>query len=313
MYETKELYTILKIYSEKEQRYFEVIIDTEDLEKVKNKKICMRLEKGNYIPRIFNGKYYMSLQSFLTPELKISYSKNKNYLDCRKSNITSSPHEVEGFIEHRSLKIKESSLKMSKEKRNNIIKGMRENRYSKDYANKLQEHQLGEKNLNSVLTWDLVNEIRDIARNQNISQYELSDRFNVGRGTIADITNYRTWTINPELNERIYKEDNVKIVKNVNISNNTEFTYNDILFNNILLKFNDERLYVEKLSIEGLIYIEQRDNENKYLASVDVYIPKHKNKSMKKFYIIAKMNPKSKGRPYFYSLIEKAFNQLKEL
>jgi DNA-binding transcriptional regulator YiaG len=198
---------------------------------------------------------------------------------------------------------------MSKEKRENIARGARENRYTKDYSNKLQEDKLGEKNLSAVLTWDLVNEIRKISREENISQYELANMFNVGRATIADIINYRTWTVNPKFNERVYKDDNIRIIKNVNI-NSVEFDYDDLKFNNVLLKFEDEYLYIEKLSIQGLIYIEQRSLEGKCLASADICIPKNKSKLMKKFYSIAKMNPRSKGRPYFYNFIDKAFNNI---
>lgn len=308
-YEIKEDYTILKIYYKEENKYFDVIIDNEDLEKVKNETIYIFLREGKYRPRIYNGKYHMSLQSFLTPELKISYSKNNNQCDCRKDNITSSPSEVIGLMELKSLKIKEASLKMSKEKRENIARGARENRYTKDYSNKLQVDKLGEKNLSTVLTWKLVKEIRKISIEENMSQYELANIFNVGRATIADIINYRTWTVNPELNERVYKDNNIKTIENINV-NIIEFDYNDLNFDNILLKFKDEYLYIEKLSIQGLIYIEQRTLDEKCLASADVYIPVNKSKLMKRFYSIAKMNPKSKGRTYFYNFIDKAFNNI---
>lgn len=309
-YDVKDDYTILKIYYKLGNRYFDVLIDTEDLEKVKDRNIKIFSNTRDYRPVIFNGKHFQSLQSFLTPNMNRSYCKNKNYFDCRKDNITGSALEVEGLIEGRALKIKESALKMSKEKRDNITRGMRENRYTKNYSMKLQEHQLGEKNISAVLTWDLVDKIRYIARNQNISQYKIADTFNVGRGTVADIINYRTWTVKQELNERVYREDNIKIINDINVFNSLELSYDDIPFHHILLKFENEFLYVEKLSIEGLIYIEQRNLEGKCLASVDVYIPKNKSKGMKKFYIISKMNPKAKGREYFYSLIDKAFNQI---
>jgi hypothetical protein len=313
-YENKDNYTIIKTYYKEEKKYFDILIDTEDLEKVKDKKIYMFLDNGICKPRIYNGKYYMTLQSFLTPNLKISYCKNRNYYDCRKENITSSPSEVDGLIEMKSLRIKEGSLRMSKESRDNITRGMRENRYTKDYSIKLQEDKLGEKNLSAVLTWNLVNVIRETARNHNISQYELADTFNVGRATIADIINYRTWTINPELNERIYKDSNIKIVNNTKqIDINIEFTYDEIPFNNILLKFEDEFLYIEKLSIEGLVYIEQRSIEGKCLASLDIYIPKDKTNFRKTFYSIAKMNPRSKGREYFYNITNKAFREVKRI
>jgi len=302
-------YTILKVYYQKEHSYIDVLIDTVDLEELQGKDIKIFTTTGEYQPHIFNGKYYKRLQSYLTPNLKISYSKNRNNCDCRKNNITSSPLEVAGLNEIKSLKIKESSLKMSKEKRDRITQGQRENRYTKDYSNKLQADKLGEKNISVVLTWDLVHEVRKLSREENISQYELADMLNVGRATIADIINYRTWTVNPELNERVYKEDNIKIIDNINIES-MEFYYNDLNFNNILLKFKDEYLYIEKLSIQGLIYIEQKSLEGKCLASADIYIPVNKSKLMKKFYSIAKMNPKSKGRAYFYNFIDKAFNNI---
>lgn len=303
-------YTVLKVYYRKEHSYIHVLIDTEDLEKVKDAKIKICAERGKYQPRIFNGRYYARLQSFLMPNLKMSYSKNRDACDCRKNNITPSALEVVNLIKENSIKIKESSLKMSKSKRMNIINGMRKNRYTKDYSNKLGELQLGEKNISAVLTWKLVNDIRNIAINESVSQYELASMFNVGRATIADIVNYRTWSVNPKINERIYKDINTKTIDRINI-NSIEFNYNDLKFDNILLKFEDEFLYIEKLSIRGLIYIEQRSLEGKCLASADVYIPKNKSKLMKRFYCIAKMNPKSKGRPYFYNFIDKAFNNIR--
>lgn len=309
-YEIKDSYTVLTIYYQQEDRYVDVLIDTEDLEKVKGQNIKIFCNTGFYRPAIFNGKYYTSLQSFLKPNINRAYCKNKDYFDCRKDNITGSPLEVDGLIENRVLKIKESALKMSKEKRDNIVRGMRENRYTKNYSIKMQEHQLGEKNISAILTWDLVDKIRDMARNQNISQYKIAETFNVGRGTVADIINYRTWTVKQGLNERIYREDNIKIIKDMNVFNSLEFSYDDILYHHILLQFEHEFLYIEKLSIEGLIYIEQRSLKGKCLASVDVYIPKSKNKGMKKFYIISKMNPKSKGREYFYNIIDKVFNHI---
>jgi len=309
-FEIKEKCTILNIYYQKEHRYIDIIIDAEDLKKVKDKKIYIALEDGKYKPRIYNGTHYMRLQSFLTPNLKISYSKNRNHCDCRKDNITSSPLEVIGLVEENSIKMKASSLKMSKEKRENITRGSRENRYTKDYSNKLQEDKLGEKNISALLTWDLVNQIRKISIDENISQYELANMFNVGRATIADIINYRTWTVNPKLKERVYKDDNIKVIKKINDISDVQFSYNDMYFDNILLMFEDEFLYIEKLSIQGLIYIEQRNIDGKCLASVDIYIPVNKSKLMKKFYSIAKMNPRSKGREYFYKFIDKAFNQL---
>lgn len=313
-YDIKDTYTILKVYYRKENKYLDVLIDTEDLDKVKNKKIYIRLDNNIYRPTILNGKYKERLQSFLIPNIKRAYCKNKNYCDCRKENITPSPLEVNGLIERTSIKMKESSLKMSKEKRDNITRGSRENRYTKDYSIKLQEDKLGEKNISAVLTWDLVNEIRKISREKHISQYELADIFNVGRATIADIINYRTWTVNPMLNERVYKNDNIRIITNKEpYEDNFELAYDDMLLNNILLQFQDEFIYVEKLSIGGLIYLEQRNFEGKCLASVDVYIPYCKNKFMKKFYIIAKMNPRSKGRECFYKFIDKAFSQIKLL
>lgn len=311
-YEVKDNYTVLKVYYRKENKYFDVLIDTEDLDKVKNKKIYIRQDNNIYRPTILNGKSKERLQAFLMPNIKRSYCKNQNYCDCRKENITLSPLEVNGLIEKTRIKIKESSLKMSKEKRDNITRGSRENRYTKDYSIKLQEDKLGEKNICAVLTWDLVNKIREISRNSNMSQYVLADMFNISRSTIADIINYRTWTIKPELNERVYKEDNIKVIRNIKLKD-IEFTYDEISFNNILLKFEDEFLYIEKLSIKGLVYIEQRSIEGKCLASVDVYIPNNKSKGMKQFYIISKMNPKSKGREYFYNFIDKAFNQIKLL
>jgi len=82
---------------------------------------------------------------------------------------------------------------LSPEKHNNIVKGMRENRYTKVYAKKLSDTKLGEINPKHKLKTNQVREIKKMWLTGNYSTARLGEQFGVKRQTIADIVYGRTW------------------------------------------------------------------------------------------------------------------------
>lgn len=94
-------------------------------------------------------------------------------------------------IEKRVSKLK--GRKFSEESKKNIREGIRKNRYTPDYAKKLSDTKLGVKNPQVVLTELQVKEIRFAYSTGEYTQERLSQRYGVGRGTIADIIHRRTW------------------------------------------------------------------------------------------------------------------------
>lgn len=90
-------------------------------------------------------------------------------------------------------KISIAQLNLSKEKRENIIIGIRENRYCEEYAKKLSETKIGESNPNHKLKAEQVIKIRNLWVTGNYSCIKLQDMFGVKRQTISDIVYNRTW------------------------------------------------------------------------------------------------------------------------
>lgn len=86
-----------------------------------------------------------------------------------------------------------SNYKMSVESRNNIRLGIKNTRYTEEYAQKLSETKRGSLNPKVRLTETEVKKIRNMYANGGISQQKLADLFGVHRSTIADIVNNRTW------------------------------------------------------------------------------------------------------------------------
>lgn len=295
----KENYAILFIpYKE---IFKEVYIDLDKLDKVLNKKIYCT-NNNSCIIRLEDST--VNLKQYLFDKSSKLYSKTANIYDFRKSNLTEKKNEAYNYDEMR-LKISIGNKNMSKESRQNIIKGCRYNRYCKDYSLKMQNPQIGENNTMAILSWEDVNYIRGIYKQEGISQQTLADEYGIARTTINDIVNYRTWTIKKELNERIFK-DNPSIDINKKEYDLNKFVFSDTI-PNMLFVFEDKQIYIERLSIEDLFYIEERTIEGKLISSLDIYIPKEKKKGMKDFYLISKINPASKKRAYYHRLIREIF------
>lgn len=97
---------------------------------------------------------------------------------------------------------KETRLKMSKahkgrvlsdQAKANIKRGIIEKRYSPEYAKKLSDTKIGDKNPKAKLTWEIVRKIRAEYVPRQVSQQALADKYNVHRSTVADIVNHRCW------------------------------------------------------------------------------------------------------------------------
>lgn len=90
-------------------------------------------------------------------------------------------------------KISIAQTNLSKEKRENITRGSRENRYCEEYAKKLSDTKLGESNPQHKLKAEQVIEIKQLWTTGNYSCVILHEMFGVKRQTISDIVHGRTW------------------------------------------------------------------------------------------------------------------------
>jgi hypothetical protein len=90
-------------------------------------------------------------------------------------------------------KISIAQTNLSKEKRENITRGSRENRYCEEYAKKLSDTKLGESNPQHKLKAEQVMEIKRLWATGIYTCVSLQDMFEVKRQTISDIVHGRTW------------------------------------------------------------------------------------------------------------------------
>jgi hypothetical protein len=90
-------------------------------------------------------------------------------------------------------KISEAQKNLSDEKRERINYGIRNNRYSEAYAQKLSFSKIGETNPQSKLTEDKVIKIKELWNTGYYSTTVLGGKFGVSRQSIADIVYGRTW------------------------------------------------------------------------------------------------------------------------
>lgn len=90
-------------------------------------------------------------------------------------------------------KLSERQKNLTPEKRENKRRGMRENRYCEEYAEKLSVTKEGEKNPQHKLKKEQVQEIKALWGKGNYTTTTLGLKYGVGRQTIADIVYGRTW------------------------------------------------------------------------------------------------------------------------
>jgi hypothetical protein len=106
------------------------------------------------------------------------------------------PNSIENNLpakESTKLKISNAQKNLSPEKRERILRGQRENRYTAEYAKKLSDTKLGEVNPQHKLKTEQVMEIKKLWETKEYTTTSLGEKFGVKRQTIADIVYGRTW------------------------------------------------------------------------------------------------------------------------
>lgn len=98
-------------------------------------------------------------------------------------------YEKEEYKKRRS----EITKNFSPEQWNRIKHGIKHNRYSQEYAEKLSKQKQGELNYSAKLKTEQVIEIRKKWSTGNYSTQSLGNLYGVKRQTIADIVYCRTW------------------------------------------------------------------------------------------------------------------------
>lgn len=143
--------------------------------------------------QIFNNFNYKIIVKYkLTSPFEKFYNKSI-------SNLLNEiyPNLIQGkrlpVAEKTKNKISIAQKNLSKEKREKITKGARENRYCKEYAKKLSDTKLGELNPRHKLIESQVIEIRRLWETKIYTAQSLGDKFGVKRQTITDIVYGRTW------------------------------------------------------------------------------------------------------------------------
>lgn len=97
------------------------------------------------------------------------------------------------MTEETKLKISLSQKNLSREKRERINYGIRNNRYTKEYAKKLSDTKLGETNPQAKLTEEKVILIKQLWKTGRYTTTTLGEKFNMSRQSINDIVRNRTW------------------------------------------------------------------------------------------------------------------------
>lgn len=148
--------------------------------------------KWNKKEIIANFSYEIVSEYKLTTPYTTLYGKSKSNLLKNIYPKLIKGQRVPTLIKTRK-KMSIAHKNMSKEKRDRITKGSRENRYCEEYAKKLSDTKLGEVNPNHKLREEQVKEIKKLWTTNNYSTTILGEKFGVKRQTIADIVYGRTW------------------------------------------------------------------------------------------------------------------------
>lgn len=224
--------------------------------------------------------------------LKDTYTnKNKYLLDYRMANITDKSSEVYGYSNI-------PKYHYEKQDKEYLVSCMREKRYSKNYSRELAKSKTGEINPSAKLTKETVKKIREERYLLGHTQQYLADKYKVGRATIADIVNYRTWVLKDDLSLRKYKTDVIVTIEDLTYSSETTI-YDRLNKDYLLLNIPSEKIsiYLEKLPIDRLLYLEVRDNDNKFIVNSDLFFPANNDRTA---CIVASFNPVKTGRCLAY-------------
>lgn len=262
--------------------------------------LCYKNKEKEYFYILHNQDKSVALHKLILGVDKHSkvFFKDKNYTNLRKSNLSINSYETDETFRQ---KRKEAYQKMSKEGKARLFKGIRENRYSKDWSDKLAEKKKGTKNPTNKLTPEIVYEIRKLYRSRQFTQQSLANLYGIARTTVADIVNYRIWN---ELGEhpnkvyRIYKENRVIPfdVKKYSPLQYTEFTNKDILYDEFVLELqntmSDEKyIFCQKIG-DIKLYVEIRDKKKQFIYSFEVVFPEFLTPQHIHNYVITQTKPK---------------------
>jgi predicted XRE-type DNA-binding protein len=279
----------------------DVTIDKEDIEKassIQGRWILVRkTPKTDLFYFVCNKDKSIYLHKLIVGASKEDkvYFKDKNYTNLRKENLSINTFEVDdAFREKR----KKAYQNMSPQGKANLLRGIKWNRYSKEWSDKLSNTKKGEQNSNTKLNAQLVREIREAYATRRFTQQALADYYQVGRTTIADIVNYRTWNEigeDPNKEYRVYKENEVI---ELNLQETPiqwrEFTNEDIWKDDFVLhvidKSVEEYLFIQKIG-KIKLYVEVRDKNKEFYHSFEVVFPEFLTPLHIHNYVIAHRKP----------------------
>lgn len=295
-----ENYGVLKVKCAKDE--YSVMMDYEDYIKLKNKDFTVVKQHGYATINVYTNKVNKQRKSLgkilLNTDKNVYlkdryFNKQKYLLDYRKSNLTTSIKEMEGY---------------SQIARNNYYKslgagllkhGVRN--YNMKVAQNFMNRKNGEDNKKSKLTLDMVREIRQKYSTGAFTQEKLAKSYNVSKSTISSIVTYKRWKDIDFKSKRIYDSKNVSIIRE-----KLYFNRDRIQDGTYYIVKEQKYIYIEKLNEDGLYYIEIRDNKNNVLARADIFFLNDFNNQTKRDYSIASTypakTPKSKIFNYFDSI-----------
>lgn len=297
-------FKILKVKCAKEE--YSVILDCDDYISLENSRCTVVKQHGYATINVYTDittKKRKSLGKIILNTNKNVYlkdrylNKEKYLLDYRKTNLTTSIKEMEGYSEiardnyYKSL---DAGL---------INKGFKN--YNMNMAKTFMKGKVGEANSKSKLTVEKVKEIRHLYSTGEYTQEKLAKLYNVSKSTISSIITYKRWKDIDFESKRIYN------TKNVNIVRDKKFFESDVNINSIKLNSTyyivEEGMYVyiEDLNNEGLVYVEIRDKENNVLTRADIYFLDVNNSQTNRNYSIASMYPARTSNSVFINHFDK--------
>ncbi|PLS19444.1 hypothetical protein CVD28_03240 [Bacillus sp. M6-12] len=223
------------------------------------------------------------------------YFRDKDHTNLRKLNLTLNTYEADESFRQKK---REGYKNMSEQGRENLMKGIKQNRYSKNWSDKLSTTKKGQNNPQTILNPSIVRTIREEYALRHFTQKALADYYNVGRTTIADIVNYRTWNEigeNPNKEYRIYKENELipLNLKETPIQEHV-FTNVDISKEDFVIELQGsgalQYIFCQKIG-EIKLYVEVRNSKKEFVHSFEVVFPEFLTPQHIHNYVIAQRKP----------------------